>query len=59
MGTYKDDEVDAILRTLKLAQAQLRNLKRDFQSDPAKAGEIEDAIIAIDLLVKKLKVLVP
>lgn len=57
MGTQQEDHLDAILRTLKLAQAQLRSLKRDYQADPGKEGEIEGVIIAIDLLIKKINAL--
>lgn len=57
MGTQQEDHLDAILRTLKLAQAQLRSLKRDYQADPSKEGEIDGVIIAIDLLIKKINAL--
>jgi hypothetical protein len=54
MSTQRQDDLEAVLRTLKLAQAQLRSLKGEYLSEPLKENDIEDTMVAIDLLVKKL-----
>jgi len=55
MSAQKDEDLEAVLRSLKLAQAQLRSLKRDYKEDSGKESEIEDVDLAIDLLLRKLK----
>ena len=54
MSAQRQDDLKAVLRSLKLAQAQLRSLKREYLSEPVKESDIEDTMVAIDLLVKKL-----
>jgi hypothetical protein len=58
MATQTEDDLEAVLRTLKLAQAQLRNLKKHFAHDPAKQGEIENAEVGLEMLIDRLKALV-
>jgi hypothetical protein len=59
MDKRSKDDLDAVLRTLRLAQAQLRAMKSDFANDSAKEQEIVNAEVAIDLLVKKIMSLCP
>ena len=59
MDTRSRDDLDAVLRTLRLAQAQLRAIKSDFAGDATKEREIENSEVAIDLLVKKITALSP
>jgi tRNA uridine 5-carbamoylmethylation protein Kti12 len=49
-----DDDIQAVLRTLRLAKAQLQILKRHFAKDPNKAVEIADMEMAIEVIIKKL-----
>jgi hypothetical protein len=58
MDTQREDLV-AVLRSMKLAQAQLRTLKREFAQDLDKETAIQDLEVAIDLLAKKLNGLLP
>ena len=59
MDKQSKDDLDAVLRTLRLAQAQLRAMKSDFANDATKEQEIGNAEVAIDLLVKKITALSP
>ena len=54
MNTQREDDLEAVLRTLALAQAQLRALAHDFVQDPAQESEIRNLEVAIGLLQKKV-----
>jgi hypothetical protein len=54
MSMQTKDDLEAVLRTLALARAQLRALKYDLAQDPTKETEVRDIEVAIDLLLKKL-----
>lgn len=58
MDTQVDNDLASVLRTLRLAQAQLRALRPWYREDSAKESEINDADVAILLVVKKLSSLI-
>jgi len=54
-----DDELAAVLRTLRLAQAQMQILKSHYKKNATVANEIENLAIALEMIVKKLGLLEP
>lgn len=54
MANETNGDVKAVLRTLRLAKAQLELLKRQFAKDQAKATVIADMEVALELIIKKL-----
>ena len=57
MSTQIEDQLEPLLRTLRLAQAQLRILKKQCGADSVKFAELEDVEIALNLIFKKLALL--
>lgn len=54
MATEIDGDIKAVLRTLRLAKAQLQILKKHFANDPAKSAELADMEFALEMIIKKL-----
>jgi uncharacterized protein YqgV (UPF0045/DUF77 family) len=54
MGTDTEADLKAVLRTLRLAKAQIQLLKKHFANDPTKTTEIGDLEVALELIIKKL-----
>lgn len=54
MGTDTEADLKAVLRTLRLAKAQIQILKKHFGEDPRKSTEIADMEVALELIIKKL-----
>jgi hypothetical protein len=54
MTTQMELDIDAVLRTLRLAHAQVLSLQRQCASEAARAGELADIEIALKLILKKL-----
>ena len=59
MTSDEKADLEAVLRSLRLAKAQLHILKNQFAKDSATAGEIADVEIALEIIIKKLGLLVP
>lgn len=49
-----DDDMQAVLRTLRLARAQLQILRKQVAKNPNKEVEIGDMEVAIEMIIKKL-----
>jgi hypothetical protein len=54
MGTDTEADLKAVLRTLRLAKAQIQILKKHFANDARKTAEIADMEVALELIIKKL-----
>lgn len=54
MGTDTEADLKAVLRTLRLAKAQIQILKKHVASDARKSAEIADMEVALELIIKKL-----
>jgi hypothetical protein len=54
---HLDDELAAVLRTLRLAQAQMQILKSQYKKNATVANEIENLAVALEMIVKKLGLL--
>ena len=59
MTTEERADLDGVLRTLKLAQAQLLNLKKHFRNDSNRAQELADIEVALNMILKRLSSLAP
>lgn len=51
-----NDEVDAAIRSIRLAQAQIANVKKKhFANDSAKSDEMDSVEIILGIILKKLE----
>ena len=50
------DEVDAAIRSIRLAQAQIANIKKKhFANDSAKSDEMDSVEVILGIILKKLE----
>jgi hypothetical protein len=57
MKTQQQIDHEAVLRSIRLVQAQLNSSKKHFGHDPAKVAEIEDVEVMLDMILRRLAAL--
>jgi hypothetical protein len=56
-ATLVNDEIEAVMRTIRLAQAQVATLKKICAGDTSRLEELESVEVVLDMVMRKLEAL--